>query len=172
MEAPVTTTAPRTSTIAAVVDTSARLRRIAAPLAAAALLALGAMHARAEADDRAVLVLPAPDAPIAVPAFAFDDNPDPDQCGIPQPMGSGYSGTLHGTVDGALVEPRVYLYDSHLRSAVRGTLRAGSVVEVVMYQSNPVLDFFFVRFRGDDGRSVEGWVPAPLIDVHPRHSGG
>ncbi|TVR85034.1 MAG: hypothetical protein EA416_17735 [Trueperaceae bacterium] len=154
-------------------DAGARVRQVAALVAAAVVLALGALatHAGAETDPSAALVLPTPDAPIEVPTFVFDDNPDPDQCGIPQPMGSGYTGTLHGSVDGVVVEPMVHLYDSHLRSEVHGTVQAGSVVEVVMYQSNPVLDFYLVRFRADDGRSVEGWVPAPFLDVHERSSG-
>lgn len=172
MDERVTTTTAATAVTTTRVDAGARVRRIAALLAAAVVLTLGALHARADADAADALVLPGPDGPIAIPTFVFDDNPDPDQCGIPQPMGSGYTGTLHGTVDGALVEPMVYLYDSHLRVEVRGTIRAGSVVEVVMYQSNPVLDYFFVRFRAQDGRSVEGWVPAPLLDVHARNQGG
>lgn len=160
---------PITTTTA---DRGARLRPIAALLAAALVLALGALHTRAAADTEDSLLLPAADAPIAVPTFVFDDNPDPDQCGIPQPMGSGYTGTLHGTVDGELVEPMVYLYDSHLRAEVRGQVRAGSGVEVVMVQLNPVLDYYFVRFRADDGRSVEGWVPAPFLDLHERNRDG
>jgi hypothetical protein len=152
-------------------DPGTRVRLVAAILAAA-VLAIGALSARAAANADDPLVLPGPDAPIAIPAFVFEDNPDPDQCGIPQPMGSGYTGTLHGSVDGEVVEPMVYLYDSHLRAEVRGQVRAGSVVEVVMYQLNPVLDYYFVRFRADDGRSVEGWVPAPLLDVHERNRDG
>jgi hypothetical protein len=146
--------------------TAQRLRRTVA-----LVLALVALNAAAGADRGADLVLPGPDAPIAVPDFVFDDNPDPDECGIPQSMGGGYRGTLHGSVDGVVVEPMVYLYGSHLRAEVRGTVRAGSVVEVVMYQSNPVLDYYLVRFRSEDGRSVEGWVPAPLLEVHSRERG-
>ena len=169
MEEPVTTTTSPATTSA---GRGVRVRRVAALLAAAGVLALVALQARANADIADALILPGPDAPIAIPAFVFDDNPDPDQCGIPQRMGSGYTGTLHGTVDGELVEPMVYLYDSHLRSAVRGKVRAGSVVEVVMYQLNPVLDYYFVRFVADDGRRVEGWVPAPLLEVHERNRDG
>jgi len=151
-------------------DPGARVRHVAAILAAA-VLAIGALSMSAAADADDALVLPGPDAPIAIPTFVFEDNPDPDQCGIPQPMGSGYTGTLHGSVDGEVVEPMVYLYDSHLRAEVRGQVRAGSVVEVVMVQLNPVLDYYFVRFRAADGRSVEGWVPAPFLDVHERSRG-
>lgn len=155
-------------------DAETHVRRFAALATAAVVLALGAWSTRADAetDASAALVLPTADAPIEVPTFVFDDNPDPDQCGIPQPMGSGYTGTLHGSVDGEVVEPMVYLYDSHLRVQVLGTVRAGSVVEVVMFQLNPVLDYYFVRYRADDGRSVEGWVPAPLIEVHERNRAG
>ncbi len=171
MEHPVTTV---TSTTTTGDQAGARVRRIAALMAAAVVLAFGALHARAgaDADAASALVLPGPDTPIAVPTFVFDDNPDPDQCGIPQPMGSGYTGTLHGSVDGEIVEPMVYLYDSHLRLEVRGQVRAGSEVEVVMYQLNPVLDYYYVRFGAEDGRSVEGWVPAPLLEVHARNQPG
>ena len=151
--------------------TDRQVRRVAALVSASLVLVLVALSAAADADRDTDLVLPAPDAPIAVPTFVFDDNPDPDQCGIPQSMGSGFRGTLHGSVDGEVVEPMVYLYGSHLRAEVRGMVRAGSVVEVVMYQSNPVLDYYLVRYRSDDGRSVEGWVPAPLLEVHARDRG-
>ena len=46
-------------------DGDARLRRTAALLAAAVVLALGALHTRTAADADTVLVLPAADAPIA-----------------------------------------------------------------------------------------------------------
>ena len=134
--------------------------------ACAFLLTALTLVAPASMAQAETLVLPAAGSPIALPPFAFDDNPDPDQCGIPQPLGSGFMGTLHGEVDGALVEPMVYLYDSHLRSRVMGMVAAGSEVEVVLAQSNPVLDFFMVRYRADDGRSVEGWVPAPFLQLH------
>ena len=31
-----------------------------------------------------------------VPDLPFDDNPDPDQCGIPQPLGDGVRGEVTG----------------------------------------------------------------------------
>lgn len=131
-------------------------------LLAAALTLTSSARAQVEAP---VLVLASADAPIDVPSFPFDDNPDPSQCGIPQPLGAGFTGIVQGVVDGELVEPMVYLYDSHLRSAVHGLVASGSLVEVILAQSNPVLDFYMVRYRAADGRSVEGWVPAPFLEL-------
>ena len=43
---------------------------------------------------------------------------------------------------------------------------AGSVVDVVLFQDNPELDFYFVEWHGPDGAET-GWVPAPYLDVAP-----
>ena len=102
------------------------------------------------------------------PTLPFADNPDPTQCGIPQPMGEGTTGILDGHYQGRLIEADVILYGSHLRQAIRGTLPTGSRVDVVLYQSNPALDYYLVRGTVDGSR-VEGWVPAPfLIDVRAK----
>ncbi len=106
-----------------------------------------------------------PDAPLPPPPpLPFDDNPDPDQCGIPTPLGDGVTGSVSGRYDGRLVFERVHLYDSHLRAKVTGLVPDGARVEVVMMQINPTLDFFLVRWEGPDGR-VQGWIPAPFLDL-------
>ncbi|MFN2322754.1 MAG: hypothetical protein ABR510_07335 [Trueperaceae bacterium] len=99
-----------------------------------------------------------------VPALPFATNPDPDLCGIPVPMGEGFQGVLHATFEGVVQEEVVHLVDSHLRAQVTGHVPAGTVVDVVMFQENPELDFYFVRWHGPDGPQ-EGWVPSPYLDV-------
>lgn len=142
------------------------MTRFATTTACALLLAAFTLMAPAPMAQAETLVLPAAGAPIPVPPFPFDDLPDTVTCSVPQPLGSGVSGTLHGELGGALVEPMVYLYDSLRRSRVMGMVAAGSEVEVVLKQLNPVIDFFLVRYRSHDGRSVEGWVPAPFLRLH------
>ena len=99
---------------------------------------------------------------LSVPALPFPSHNDPSLCGIPQPMGKGVTGTLDGHYQGKLVEPTVYLYDSHLRNAVTGEAPSGTPVEVLYYQSNPTLDYYMVRVTTPGG-SFEGWVPAPFL---------
>lgn len=142
------------------------MTRFATATACALLLATVTLMAPASKGQAETLVLPTAGAPIAVPPFPFDELPDTVTCSVPQPLGLGVSGTLHGEIGGVLVEPMVYLYDSLARSRVMGLVAAGSEVEVVLKQSNPVIDFFMVRYRSDDGRSVEGWVPAPFLRLH------
>jgi hypothetical protein len=97
-----------------------------------------------------------------VPDLPFDDNPDPDQCGIPQPLGDGVRGTVTGRWQGEPLFADVHLYDSHLRAEVTGTVPDGSEVQVLMFQNNPVLNYWFVRWEGPEG-AVEGWLPAPFL---------
>lgn len=99
---------------------------------------------------------------IPVPPLPFASHNDPSLCGIPQPMGKGVVGTLDGHYQGKLVEPTVYLYDSHLRKAVTGEAPSGTRVQVLYYQSNPTLDYYLVRVPTANG-SFEGWVPAPFL---------
>lgn len=102
------------------------------------------------------------------PALPFADNPDPTMCGIPQAMGAGVTAVVDGHWRGRLYEDDVVLYDSHLRQSIRGTLPTGTPVAVVMFQSNPSLDYYFVRGNAG-GVQVEGWVPAPFVrDVGTR----
>ncbi len=98
-----------------------------------------------------------------VPDLPFEDNPDPNQCGIPVQWGSDGQAWLSGLYGGELIQPTVFLYDSHLRQSVTGSAAHGSEVQVVLFQENPVLDYYFVRV---DGRQ-EGWVPAPFLSFDP-----
>ncbi len=146
------------------------MRRIPTAGALVALLAL--LGGVALAGGAAAPAVPAPpaqldvraqaDASEDVPELPFDDNPDPDQCGIPQPLGDGTLGNVVGVWEGELLFEEVHLYDSHLRSNVTGTVPSGSEVRLVMHQNNPVLDYWFVRWDGPDG-AVEGWLPDPFL---------
>lgn len=98
----------------------------------------------------------------AIPALPFADNPDPDQCGIPVQWGEDRIAWLNGVYSGELIEPEVYLYDSHLRLSIKGRAPHGSRVEILLYQENPVLDYYLVKTIDLDP-SLEGWVPAPFI---------
>ncbi len=99
---------------------------------------------------------------LAVPPLPFASHNDPSLCGIPRPMGEGTTGLLDGHYRGRLVEPTVYLYDSHLRNAVTGEAPSGTPVEVLYFQSNPTLDYYLVRVRTATG-SFDAWVPAPFL---------
>ncbi len=101
---------------------------------------------------------------LAVPVLPFDDNPDPDQCGIPRPLGDDVRGTVDGRWEGETLFADVHLYESHLRSRVTGTIPTGTRVRVEMVQRNPVLNFWYVRWDGPGG-TVEGWIPAPFLTV-------
>lgn len=99
---------------------------------------------------------------IPVPGLPFPSHNDPSLCGIPQPLGNGVTGVLDGHYHGALVEPTVYLYDSHLRTAVTGEAPSGTPVQVLYFQSNPTLDYYLVRVTTAGG-SFDAWVPAPFL---------
>jgi hypothetical protein len=96
-----------------------------------------------------------------VPDLPFPDNPDPSACGIPTPW-HGYDAQIEGTFQGQLVEPTVHLYDSHQRLRITGAVPSGTPVQVELYQSNPVLDFYYVRADTPAGPQT-GWVPAPFL---------
>lgn len=102
--------------------------------------------------------LPAP------PPLPFDDNPDPDQCGIPVPLGDAVFGTVRGWHEGQRVFDEVHLYDSHLRSAVTGLVPDGTRVQALLFQENPTLDYYFVRWTAPDG-TIEGWLPDPFFEL-------
>jgi hypothetical protein len=101
-----------------------------------------------------------------VPDLPFEDNPDPNQCGIPTRWGLEDPAWLTGTWDGELIEPEVLLYDSHQRRRVTGRLPHGSEVRIVLFQRNPVLDFYFVTSASG---SAEGWVPGPFVSFEEVH---
>lgn len=99
-----------------------------------------------------------------VPALPFPDNPDPSQCGIPTPWGKDDPAWLTGYYEGELVQPVVYLYDSHSRLSIKAEAPHGSQVQVVLFQSNPVTDYYMVKVIGPDGDTRgEGWVPEPFL---------
>lgn len=129
------------------------------------LFAVGVFDGRAAetVDDRAgspaVVLARDPD----VPDLPFADNPDPNQCGIPVQWGSGGQAWLSGLYEGELIQPTVFLYDSHLRQSVTGFAPHGTEVQVVLFQENPVLDYYFVKTSGER----EGWVPAPFLSFDP-----
>jgi hypothetical protein len=100
-----------------------------------------------------------------VPELPFEDNPDPDACGIPRPWGDGGQAWLTGMWDGELVEPNVLLYESHLRYSITGRSAHGSEVRIVLYQENPTLDYYLVEVVDDP--TQEGWVPAPFLSFDP-----
>ena len=94
--------------------------------------------------------------------FPFLDNPDPSQFGIPIQLGKSGPAWLTGYYAGELIQTTVLLYYSHLRLSISGSAPHGSEVQVVLYQQNPVTDYFFVKLVGD-GPAHEGWVPAAFI---------
>jgi hypothetical protein len=71
---------------------------------------------------------------------------------------------------GQVVEPTVSLYDSHERIHVTGAVPSGTEVQVELYQTNPVLDFYYVREETSAGPQ-KGWVLALVrIPVRRRSS--
>jgi len=102
--------------------------------------------------------------PAQAPPLPFADNPDPEACGIPREWGRDDPGQVTGSYAGELVQPSVYLYDSHLRREVVGQIPDGGRVEILLAQSNPVLDYYLVRSLDLD-QAQEGWVPAPFLVI-------
>lgn len=99
-----------------------------------------------------------------VPDLPFADNPDPTKCGIPVAWrGQDSRAWLTGVWEGELVQPDVLLYDGHLRLGIKGSAPHGAEVEIVLYQSNPVVDYYMVEVVGAD--RVRGWVPAPFLSM-------
>jgi hypothetical protein len=127
------------------------------------------MRATPTAAPAETSVSEAPPTPVErdsdVPDLPFPDNPDPNACGIPAPWGA-YSAWVSGVYHGQIVEPSVLLYDSHNRIHITGAVPSGTRVQVELYQSNPVLDFYFVRADTPAGPQ-KGWVPAPFLQFSP-----
>lgn len=111
-------------------------------------------------DVAAVTTAPSTPLPAIAPPLPFEDNPDPTLCGIPAP--DGRRATVTGTYAGELVQPIVYLYDSHSRNQVVGQLYPGTRVKVELRQINPLLNFYFVRTIGVEP-AQSGWIPAPFL---------
>lgn len=100
-----------------------------------------------------------------VPDLPFADNPDPTVCGIPVQWGSDTPAWLNGIYEGTMLQADVLLYDSHQRFSLTGSAPHGTQVEILLYQENPVLDFYLVKTIGPDPQ--EGWIPAPLLSFDP-----
>ena len=97
-----------------------------------------------------------------VPELPFADNPDPTLCGIPTTWNSSDPAWLTGFYEGELIEPVVHLYDSHMRLNIVTEAPHGSQVKVLLYQSNPYLDYYLVKIEGAE-QPNEGWVPGPFL---------
>lgn len=98
-----------------------------------------------------------------VPDLPFDDNPDPEECGIPVQWTGQETAWLSGLYEGELIQEEVLLYDSHLRLDIAGSGAHGSEVRVILFQPNPVLDYYLV----DLPDQVPGWIPAPFLSFEP-----
>jgi len=103
----------------------------------------------------------------AVPDLPFPDNPDPSLCGIPIPWGSDSTAWLTGYYDGELIQPEVLLYDSHLRLDITARAPHGAQVEVLLYQENPVTDYYLVKIVGGEDPGGEGWIPEHFLSFGP-----
>ena len=101
-----------------------------------------------------------------VPPLPFPDNPDPDQCGIPTAWGDDGTAWLTGMYEGELLQPIVFLYDSHSRLSIAAEAAHGAQVQIILYQQNPVLDYYLVKIEGAPNPN-EGWVPGPLLSFEP-----
>lgn len=101
-----------------------------------------------------------------IPPLPFPDNPDPSLCGIPTPYGPDNQAWLTGVYEGEMVQPVVMLYDSHLRLEIAARAAHGSEVEVILYQQNPVTDYYLVKIVGAE-QPNEGWVPGPFLSFSP-----
>jgi hypothetical protein len=101
-----------------------------------------------------------------IPKLPFADNPDPSQCGIPVIWGEDGRAWLTGIYQGKLAEPMVFLYDSHLRLNIVAKAPHGTEVEVILYQQNPVTDYYLVKIKGAE-QPNEGWIPGPFLSFDP-----
>ncbi|MFN2103895.1 MAG: hypothetical protein ACK2U5_09630 [Candidatus Promineifilaceae bacterium] len=101
-----------------------------------------------------------------IPELPFLDNPDPSQCGIPVKWGKDEPAWLNGIYGGELIQPMVLLYDSHLRLGISGEAPHGSEVTIILFQENPVIDYYMVEVKGA-GETIKGWIPAPLLSFEP-----
>lgn len=104
---------------------------------------------------------------LPIPPLPFADNADPTACGAPSVWGGGGHAWLTGYYGGELVQPTVYLYDSHLRKRITGMVASGTEVTIVLYQQNPTLNYYMVQVPDGEGGSIQGWVPAPFVSLEP-----
>jgi len=112
----------------------------------------------------AVVAAPSEPIPQTPPPLPFEDNPDPTLCGIPTQ--DNRSGIAHGEIEGELVAPIIYLYDSHVRQRITGQIYPGTEVQILLSQSNPTLDYYFVKTVNVEPPQ-EGWIPAPFVAGGP-----
>ncbi|MFL7840501.1 MAG: hypothetical protein AB8I52_17125 [Candidatus Promineifilaceae bacterium] len=101
-----------------------------------------------------------------IPDLPFEDISDPSQCGIPIQWGTDEPAWLNGIYEGELIQPIVLLYDSHLRLDINGEAPHGSEVTIILFQENPVTDYYMVEVKGA-GKPIKGWIPAPLLSFKP-----
>ncbi|MGQ9850757.1 MAG: hypothetical protein ACUVSU_12000, partial [Aggregatilineaceae bacterium] len=94
------------------------------------------------------------------------DNPDPSQCGIPSQWSGDARAWLNGYYAGELIQPIVFLYESHSRLRISAQAPHGSEVKILLYQHNPVVDYYLVKVVGLEGPN-EGWIPEPLLSFEP-----
>jgi hypothetical protein len=99
----------------------------------------------------------------SIPDLPFADNPDPTLCGIPETWGSDESAWLSGYYESELIQPVVFLYDSHLRRKITGEAATGTEVKIILFQNNPSLNYYFVKTVGENPQ--EGWVPEPFLKL-------
>jgi hypothetical protein len=104
-----------------------------------------------------------------VPDLPFPDNPDPSLCGIPTQWGPGGTAWLSGIYQGELIQSDVLLYDSHLRLNITAQAPHGSEVEILLFQQNPVTDYYMVKIKGAETPN-EGWIPEHFLSFEPVES--
>lgn len=101
-----------------------------------------------------------------VPELPFPDNPDPSQCGIPSQWSGDATAWLNGYYQGEMVQPIVFLYESHSRLRITSQAPHGTEVKIVLYQLNPVVNYYMVKIVGPEGTG-EGWIPEPFLSFEP-----
>jgi hypothetical protein len=101
-----------------------------------------------------------------VPELPFPDNPDPSQCGIPSQWSGDARAWLNGYYQDEMVQPIVLLYNSHSRLNSTAQAPHGTEVKVVLYQINPVVNYYMVKIVGPEDTG-EGWIPAPFLSFDP-----
>ncbi len=103
-----------------------------------------------------------------VPDLPFNDNPDPAQCGIPSNWSGDAAAWLNGYYEGKLVQAEVLLYDSHSRLSIKASAPHGTQVAIVLFQNNPVTNYYMVNVFDDSGEKIgEGWIPEPFLSFEP-----
>jgi len=103
-----------------------------------------------------------------VPDLPFDDNPDPTACGIPQQWGTSNNiAYLNGIYEGELYQESVLLYDSHSRLEIFAEAPHGTQVEIILFQDNPVTNYYMVKIPDAPEGANQGWIPAPFLTFDP-----